>query len=220
MIDLGRHSLLGVLISAVDYAGAVQQILAAALEGRPLAVSALAVHGVMTGYLDPVHRRRLNGIDLVVPDGQPVRWGLRLIHKISLPDRVYGPELTLKVIKAAADRGLPLYLYGSTEKTLASLVACLERRFPDLVIAGREPSKFRRLNPREKKELADRITHSGARIVLVGLGCPRQEAWVYEYRNLLNMPLLAVGAAFDFLAGLKPQAPPWMQKKAWNGFTG
>lgn len=213
MIDLGKHPLLGVLISAVDYAGAVRQIIAAADAGRPLAVSALAVHGVMTGYLDPVHRRRLNGIDLVVPDGQPVRWGLRLIHKINLPDRVYGPELTLRVVQEAAERQLPLYLYGSTEKTLAALAARLERRFPGLVIAGREPSKFRRLSPGEKKELAGRITRSGARIVLVGLGCPRQEAWVYEYRNLLHMPLLAVGAAFDFLAGLQPQAPPWMQKK-------
>ncbi len=212
MINKGKHPLLGVRISAVDYEYAVQKILEAATAGKPLAVSALAVHGVVTGYLNIMDRRRLNGIDLVVPDGMPVRWGLRLIHKITLPGRVYGPELTLRVMKSAADRHIPVYLYGSTEKTLASLVANFMRLFPGLVIAGYEPSRFRKLDPVEKEELAARIIQSGARIVLVGLGCPRQEAWVYEYRDLLNMPLLAVGAAFDFHAGCMRQAPAWMQK--------
>ena len=212
MINKGKHPLLGVRISAVDYDYAVQKILEAAVGGKPLAVSALAVHGVMTGYLNIMDRRRLNGIDLVVPDGQPVRWGLRLVHKIALPDRVYGPELTLRVMQAAADQQIPVYLYGSTEKTLALLVANFMRLSPSLIIAGQESSKFRKLEPVEKEELAGRIIKSGARIVLVGLGCPRQEAWVYEYRNLLNIPLLAVGAAFDFHAGQLRQAPAWMQK--------
>ena len=104
MINEGKYPLLGVNISAVDYEYAVQRILEAAEERSSLAVSALAVHGVMTGCLDVAHRRRLNGIDLVVPDGQPVRWGLRLVHKVALPDRVYGPELTLQVVKAAAEK--------------------------------------------------------------------------------------------------------------------
>ncbi len=212
MINEGKYPLLGVNISAVDYEYAVQRILEAAEECSSLAVSALAVHGVMTGCLDVAHRRRLNGIDLVVPDGQPVRWGLRLVHKVALPDRVYGPELTLQVVKAAAEKNLPIYLYGSTEKTLELFTANLRHSFPGLIIAGKEPSKFRKLNHQEKKDTIDRIVRSGARIVLVGLGCPRQEVWVFEYRNLLKTPLLAVGAAFDFHAGVLSQAPPWMQK--------
>jgi exopolysaccharide biosynthesis WecB/TagA/CpsF family protein len=213
MINKGKFPILGVQISAVDYEYAVYKIMEAAEQKRPLAVSALAVHGVMTGYMDVVHRRRLNGLDLVVPDGQPVRWGLRWRHGVSLPDRVYGPELTLRVAKEAARRKIPIYLYGSTEKTLNRFATNLESKFPGLIIAGKEASKFRRLTSQEKMDVVERIKHSGARIVFVGLGCPRQEVWVYEYRNLLNMPLLAVGAAFDFHAGLLKQAPPWMQKR-------
>jgi exopolysaccharide biosynthesis WecB/TagA/CpsF family protein len=213
MINKGAHPVLGVRVHAVDYAYATHRILQAADAARPLAVSALAVHGVMTGYRDETHRRRLNGLDLVVPDGQPVRWALRWLHGVRLDDRVYGPTLTLHVLRAAARRAVPVFFYGSTAGTLRRLRASLARRLPDLVIAGSEPSKFRRVTAAEKQEVVRRIRASGARMVFVGLGCPRQEAWAYEYRNALAMPLLAVGAAFDFHAGTLPQAPPWMQRQ-------
>ena len=86
-------------------------------------------------------------------------------------------------------------------------------RFPGIQITGAEPSKFRRLKPVEKEELIERIHSSGAAITLVGLGCPRQEAFAYEFREALSMPILAVGAAFPFIAGVLPQAPEWMQKR-------
>ena len=211
MINHGKHSVLGVNVHAVDYEYAVAQIVAAAQQQQPFAVSALAVHGVMTGFMDPVHIRRLNGLDLVVPDGQPVRMALGLIHRKKLVDRVYGPNLTLKVAEAFADRGLKIYLYGSKPEVLDNLIANLHRRFPKLVIAGSEPSKFRRLTEIERLEVAARIKASGADAVFLGLGCPRQEVWAYEYRELVNMPILAVGAAFDFFAGNLPQAPKIMQ---------
>ena len=107
MIDRGRHNILGVRIDAVDYDAAVGRIVAAARARRPLAVSALAVHGLMTGVLDAAHRYRLNRFDLLVPDGQPVRWALNWLHRAHLPDRVYGPELMLRVCRAAAEQGLP-----------------------------------------------------------------------------------------------------------------
>ncbi|MBN2980272.1 MULTISPECIES: WecB/TagA/CpsF family glycosyltransferase [Cohnella] len=218
MIDKGKYPIGGVNINAADYEGAVKKIVSAAERGVPFAVSALAVHGVMTGRLDPVHRRRLNGLDLVLPDGQPVRWGLNLLYRTNLKERVYGPDLTLKVAEAAARHKLPVYLYGSKLETLQSFSANLKKKFPDLIIAGMEPSKFRRLNEIEKREVAARIIASGAKIVFVGLGCPRQEVWAYEYRKLLNMPLLAVGAAFDFHAGTLKQAPGWMQRRGLEWF--
>lgn len=213
MINKGKHPILGVNIHAVDYEAAVAEIIEAAHAGRPCSVSALAVHGVMTGFQDPVHRRRLNGLDLVVPDGQPVRWALKWIHGVHLPDRVYGPNLTLKVIEAAAQAHLPVYLYGSTAETLKQFAANLEARYPGLQIAGAESSKFRKIDAREKEAVVARIKASGAKIVCVGLGCPRQEVWAFEYREALGMPLLAVGAAFDFHAGTLPQAPGWMQDR-------
>jgi len=211
MINKGKHSILGINVHAVDYEFAVSQIVSASQHRQPYAVTALAVHGVMTGVLDPTHARRLNGLDLVVPDGQPVRWALGLLHRNSLPDRVYGPNLTLKVVQAFAEQGLSLYLYGSKPEVLERLVANLQERFPGLIIAGYEPSKFRRLNPQERLEVIDRIKNSQANAVILGLGCPRQEVWAYEYRNDLSIPILAVGAAFDFFAGTLPQAPKVLQ---------
>lgn len=212
MVDLGKKNVLGVLVDAIDYDGAVEKIVAAAHAGQPLATSALAVHGVMTGARDPEQRYRLNRLDLVTPDGQPVRWALNLLYGTRLPDRVYGPELTLRVCERAAREALPVYLFGSRAEVLVSLAASLTARFRGLKIAGTEPSRFRPLSPEEDRELDERIRQSGARLVLVGLGCPRQEVWVYEHREALRMPLLAVGAAFDFHAGLAPQAPARLQK--------
>lgn len=212
MIDLGRHSVLGVKIHAVDYETAVAWILDAARDQRPCATSALAVHGVMTGARDPMHLYRLNHLDLVVPDGQPVRWALRWLHGVRLPDRVYGPTLTLKVCESAAAQNIRVYFYGSRAEVLEKLISNLQGRFPGLRIAGAEPSKFRILTAEEVTQTAERIRQSGARIVFAGLGCPRQEVWAYEMRGLLGMPILAVGAAFDFHAGLLPQAPSWMQR--------
>ena len=213
MIDQGKRNLLGVLIDAVDYDGAVNRIVSAARTGRPLAATALAVHGVMTGYTDAEHAARLNRLDLVVPDGQPVRWALNLLHDTRLSDRVYGPELMLRVCQAAERDELGIYLYGSTPTVLNCLRRSLSERFPALQICGTEPSKFRRLAPPEKSVVVRRIHDSGARIVFVGLGCPRQEVWTYEYRDDLGMPVVAVGAAFDFHAGTTAQAPKWMQDR-------
>jgi N-acetylglucosaminyldiphosphoundecaprenol N-acetyl-beta-D-mannosaminyltransferase len=213
-VGQGKRSVLGVLVDVTDYEDATERILAAARERRGYAVTALAVHGVMTGVQDKAHNARLNSFDLVTPDGQPVRWALNLLHGAGLTDRVYGPTLTLKVVERAAAEGLPVYLYGSTEPTLAKLVPALEKMFPALKIAGVEASKFRSSTPGEPEEIAERIKASGARVVLVGLGCPRQEIFTYAMRPHLDMPLLAVGAAFDYHAGLLKNPPPWMQKYA------
>lgn len=213
MRQLGKKNVIGILIDAVDYEASVQFILRTAHERRPAAVSALAVHGVMTGVLDPAHKFRLNHFDLLVPDGQPVRWVLNWLHRARLDDRVYGPDLTLRVCERCAAEGLSIYLYGSTAEVLVALKKALQERFPAIQIAGSEPSKFRRLTTQEKGEIAERIVGSGAAITFVGLGCPRQETFAYEFRNLLSMPVLAVGAAFPFIAGHVAQAPAWMQAR-------
>jgi N-acetylglucosaminyldiphosphoundecaprenol N-acetyl-beta-D-mannosaminyltransferase len=213
MRHLGKKNVIGVLIDAIDYEASIDFIFRAARERRGAAVSALAVHGVMTGVLDSEHKFRLNHFDLLVPDGQPVRWALNLRYGAKLPDRVYGPNLTLKVCERAAVEGLPIYLYGATAEILTAFELSLQRRFPGIRIAGSEPSKFRRLTAIEKRELAGRIVASGAAITLVGLGCPRQETFAYEFREALSMPILAVGAAFPFIAGKVSQAPAWMQDR-------
>ena len=211
MRKAGKRSILGVLINVVDMNEAAEAVIQAARDKRPMSISALAVHGLMTGVVDREQKFRLNQFDLLVPDGQPVRWALNWLHRAGLSERVYGPRLTTRLCERAAADGLPVYFYGSTADVLQSLTSNLATQFPRLMIAGAEPSKFRQLSQIEKQDIAHRIAESGAAIVFVGLGCPRQEVFVYEFRDLLDMPVLAVGAAFPFIAGTVPQAPHWMQ---------
>lgn len=211
MIHEGKRNLLGIRIDAVDYEAATAAVLQAAKERRAFKVSALAVHGLMSGVLDPELKFRLNRFDLLCPDGQPVRWALNRLGGCALKERVYGPFLTLEVCAAAARAGVGIYLFGSSAEVLAKLEANLRAKFPTLIVSGRQPSRFRRATEAEVAEDVAAIIASGAGIVLAGLGCPRQEIWAYEMAPQLSLPVLAVGAAFDFHAGTLPMAPRWMQ---------
>jgi exopolysaccharide biosynthesis WecB/TagA/CpsF family protein len=218
MIHQPKKNVLGIMVDVIDYEGAIEYVIKAAKEGRNASISALAVHGVMTGVLDKEHKHRLNNLDVVLPDGQPVRWALNILYKAPLTTRCYGPNLTLYLCERAAEEGLPVFFYGATPSMLDGMRKNLLERWPKLIIAGMEPSKFRRLTPQEKVELADRIKASGARITFVGLGCPRQEVFVYEFHDLLPMPSLAVGAAFPFISGELKQAPVWVQDLGMEWF--
>ncbi len=213
MRQLGKKNVIGILIDALDYEASVDFILRAARERRGAAISALAVHGVMTGVLDSAHKFRLNHFDLLVPDGQPVRWVLNWLHGAKLADRVYGPTLTLKVCEQAAAEGQSIYLYGSTTEILSALQKSSGRTLP------RHPHRRQRAfevsPPYLQGEIRSRSAHRGFRGFdhLVGLGCPRQESFAYEFRDALSMPVVAVGAAFPFIAGRVAQAPRWMQDR-------
>ena len=212
MIDEGKKSVLGVQVSVTDYESAVERTLAAAKGRLPFAVTALPVHGIMTGALDPAHRYRLNSFDILTPDGQPVRWALNLLHGVGLKERVYGPTLMLSLCDRLAQEGLPIYLFGSRAETIDLLSRKLRRRYPALRIAGAQPGRFKVLSASEREEIVGTIRESGAAVVFVGLGCPRQEIWAYENRAALSMPAVCVGAAFDFHAGTVAQAPPSLQR--------
>ncbi len=211
-VDRGKVDVIGVQIDVVDYAGAVARIIDAATERRAMKVSALAVHGVMTGVDEPEHLARLNRFDLVTPDGQPVRWAMNWLHGCGLRDRVYGPNLTLDVCRAAVEEDLSVYFYGTTSDTLALLEGRLPTLVPGIRIAGTTPSTFGRSTPEQLDVAAAAVRDSGASICFVGLGCPRQEVFVYENADRLGMPAIAVGAAFDFHAGIMPEPPQWIQR--------
>ena len=157
MIDRGTHNIVGVNINAVDYEAATSKIIYAAQERLPLGVSALAVHGVMTGVMDSEHRHRLNELELIVPDGQPVRWALNLLHGTKLKDRVYGPNLMLKTCEAAAKEGVPIFLFGGKQELLDELSTNLMKKYPDLKIAGMLASKFRTVSAEEKQQIIETI---------------------------------------------------------------
>lgn len=214
-----RHgNLLGVRIKQVELRDAVDQVLSAAANRQPLGVSALAVHGVMTAVGDAEYRYRLNALELVGPDGQPVRWALNWLYRAGLRNRMYGPDLMYETCRGAEQQGLPIFLFGSSTKTLEALCARLRADFPNLVIAGTQPSRFRPATEEERLADIETVRGSGAAIVYVGLGCPRQEIWVYENREQLGIPALAVGAAFDYWAGLLRRPPAWMQDHGLEWF--
>ncbi len=207
-----KKNILGIGVNNIDYQGAITEIIASAKQQKPLKVTALAVHGLMTGFNDAQYQYILNEFDLVLPDGQPIRWALNWIHNCQMENRVYGPELMLKLCKIAAEQNLSIYLYGSTDNVMERLVEKLKVKVPQLIIAGYQPSFFRQLTHEEQVEVHSQIIKSGAALVFVGLGCPRQEIWCYENSPALFCPLIAVGAAFDFHAEQLSQAPSFMQR--------
>lgn len=207
-----KHNVLGVLVDSLDEDAAVARVMDAARAGRNFAGAALAVHGVMTAVGDATYRSRLNDLDLVTADGQPVRWALNLLYHCDLRQRVYGPALMQRLLKVASEEGIGVFLYGSEGRVLARLEERISQDCPNLRITGTEPSKFRMAEPRELDDIAARIAASGARLVFVGLGCPRQEVFAHAMRPRLAMPLMAVGAAFDYHAGLRREPPAVVQR--------
>jgi N-acetylglucosaminyldiphosphoundecaprenol N-acetyl-beta-D-mannosaminyltransferase len=125
--------------------------------------------------------------------------------------RVYGPALVNHLLSAAAERDISVGFYGSTPEVLHAMIQRAKGKWPDLIVACRISPPFRELRPDEAQELAQQITESGARILFVGLGCPKQERWMAAHRGRIPAVMIGVGAAFDFLAGTKPMAPRWMQ---------
>jgi N-acetylglucosaminyldiphosphoundecaprenol N-acetyl-beta-D-mannosaminyltransferase len=209
--DIPSVNVLGVNVSRVDYERAVEVIIQAARERRSFGVGALAVHGVMEAKRSRDFSATLQQMHLLTPDGQPVRWAMNLLGARELKQRVYGPTLMLRVCERAAAEALPIFLYGSTETVLDHLSQNLRQKYPGLIIAGMTSGRFRDSTRAEDEEDIRLINESGARIVMVGLGCPRQEKWVASHLGRIHGPMLAVGAAFDFNAGLKAQAPRILQ---------
>lgn len=195
-----------------DYLRASETIVAKARERVSYGVSALAVHGLIESVKDKQFRKVVNKIDMVVPDGQPIRWALNSFYNAGLQDRVTGPILTKYVLARASEENLGVYLYGSTPETLEKFSAFIQINYPGVKIAGIHPDRFREATPEEDLEDIRKINASGANIVLVGRGCPRQEKWVAAHLGKIDAVMMAVGAAFDFHAGNISQAPAWMQR--------
>lgn len=212
LVAARKLSLFGIGVDATTYADATAAIIRAAKERRSFAVTALATHGLMEAVYDPSFARVVNAIDLVTPDGQPVRWALNVLHAAGLADRVYGPDLTGHVCAAAEREGIGVYLFGSTAEICELFAADLCRRWPRLRVVGVQPDRFREATESEDQADAERMKASGAGIVLVGRGCPRQERWVAAHRGRVPAAMLAVGAAFDYYAGTLRRPPAWMQR--------
>jgi N-acetylglucosaminyldiphosphoundecaprenol N-acetyl-beta-D-mannosaminyltransferase len=210
--ELPRAAVLGINLALTDYDGTMDWMDEVIRQRGRACLSAAAVHLVMVAQDDPEARRAVARM-MTVPDGVPLVWALRSLGHPEA-SRVYGPDLMAHYCARAARNGTSMYLYGGrSDDALARLEAALRVRFPGLRIAGSWSPPFRSLTDAERDLVAERINASGADVVWVGTGQPKQEKWMAEMRDRLEAPILVgVGAAFDFHAGIVPQAPGWMQR--------
>ncbi len=180
-------------------------------------VCAANVHMCMEAKSNPGFRAVVNGASLVVPDGRPLYWVLRLL-RIDQATHIRGSDLMLGICREAAFRGVPVGLYGGSLESMEGFHAFLSREFPSMQIACAISPPFRPLEDAEDKEFVDCINASGARILFVGLGCPKQEMWMAAHQNCLNCVMVGIGAAFDFYGGKKREAPSWLQRLGMEWF--
>ena len=209
----GSGTVLGVPLALVDYRRTLDWIDAAVASRHRGYICVAATHTVVACQEDAELRSAVLGADLTVPDGQPLVWALRALGH-PLDSRVYGPDLMEAACARAAATGRRFYLYGGRNPgALAELTRQLRLRHPGLRIVGGQAPPFRPLTPEEDDRVAADINRSRADVVWVGIGVPKQEKWMARMRDRLDAPVLVgVGAAFDFHAGLIPQAPGWLQR--------
>ncbi|WP_375686960.1 WecB/TagA/CpsF family glycosyltransferase [Pseudooceanicola sp. LIPI14-2-Ac024] len=206
-------NVLGVRISAISLEATTQAVLSCVSAGRRGYICVRDVHGVIACQRDATLKEVHNRSFLTVADGMPMVWAIRRDGH-DMPGRVYGPDLMLNVLAAGLDGRRRHFLYGSTPEVLALLREKLSDRFPGVEIVGAYSPPFRALTEEEEDGIATVINDARPDIVWVGLGTPKQELWMGAMRDRLDAPMLiGVGAAFDFHAGLKPQAPGWMQQR-------
>ena len=209
--------LIGLPVAAIHYKQAVDWISAAALAGdRAYAVEAANTHVVALARHEASFGEVMAKFDLICPDGMPLVWLLnqRLLQAKKLTDRVYGPTLMLKTIEASNHRqDLKHFFFGGTENTLDQLTKRFSRDYPNAKVAGGYAPPFGTWPEDEFERICEKIRASGANLVWVGLGCPKQERWIAEHKDKLPAGVyFGIGAAFAFHAGEVKQAPAWIQK--------
>jgi len=202
---------LGSFIDALDWDQTIDTIAHWAARRESRMIATCNVHSVVTAASDPEHRRALAAADLCTADGAPVAW---LVGRRGFPgqQRINGPDLMWRYLAAAERYGHGVYFYGEREATLERLRQSALAAYPALKICGLRSPPFRPLSDSEQADDIRRINASGAKVLFVALGCPRQEKWIAAQLGKINAVMIGVGAAFAFHAGLASRAPQWMQR--------
>jgi N-acetylglucosaminyldiphosphoundecaprenol N-acetyl-beta-D-mannosaminyltransferase len=209
-MNLQKAFVLGVPINTISWSDVLAKISnwSSSKESRVMCIC--NVHSVVTATQDAEFRKVVNEADMATPDGAPVAWMLRRLGYVD-QQRINGPDLMWRYCEQAQHRDESIFFYGSTEKTLAALKFKLLAAFPSLKIAGAISPPFRALTAEEDAAIVEQINSSGAGVVWVSLGCPKQELWMAAHRGRINAVMVGVGAAFDYHAGTIKRAPKWMQ---------
>jgi N-acetylglucosaminyldiphosphoundecaprenol N-acetyl-beta-D-mannosaminyltransferase len=206
-----ERRIVGMKVHATSYGHACETICDWAGRRQSRYVCVATVNNVMEAHDASSFQDVMTGADLVTPDGMPLVWGLRLLG-CKEATRVYGPDLTPLLLARAAERSIPVGFYGGAPEVLERLQTILSSRFPSLQIAYAFSPPFRPLTSEEDERAVAEINRSGARILFIGLNTPKQDYWMAAHKGRIAAVMVGVGAAFDFLAGSKPQAPRWMMR--------
>ena len=205
-----KTRVLSTAIDALSWYNALSTIAGWASNRESRIVCLCNVHSVVTANRHVRFRQAIAQADMATPDGAPIAWMIRCLKNRAQP-RINGPDLMWRYCREAQLSSSPIFLYGGTEATLALLKTKLLEAYPRLNIAGAVSPPFRPLTPEEDSAIVDRINASGAGVVFVSLGCPKQELWMAEHRNRIHAVMIGVGAAFDYHAGTIKRAPKVMQ---------
>lgn len=206
-----KYTIISTNVNSTNYVEALTLLANYSHNRKQFKATALAVHGLMESFFDKGLNYSLNNFDLVLPDGQPLRWLLNKFYNQNLNDRVSGPDLTSKLIDYSEKQNFKIIFYGSKKSTLHKMKINLKKSNPNLNSVKFVASKFKKINKEEQRKIAEEIEDFKPNLVFVGLGCPRQEYWVHENSKYINCPVISVGAAFDYIAGNIKRAPKLMQ---------
>lgn len=205
-------NILGVKITITNLQLACQAIAGWIQERRKTYICVAPVSTIVDCQRDDEYLKIINSAGMTTPDGMPLVW-IGKLRGNKIIQRTYGPDLMLAMCDFSQPRGYRHYFYGGSQETNTHLIQNLQRKFPHLTIVGGFAPPFQDLKQKENEDIIKHINNTNPDILWIGLGSPKQDYWMYNHRERLNVPvMIGVGAAFDFLAGTKRQAPQWMRK--------
>ena len=197
-------------ISVGKYQDYIEYIMSSASDGRSQYIYVANVHMVVEAFWNKSFSEKVRQAGLVTPDGKPLTWALRLLHGIK-QDRVAGMDVLPALLRQSEKSQTPVYIYGGTEELLCGTQKYLDQKYPDLCIRGLYSPPFRELTPEEEMRTIEAINDSGAKLVFVVLGCPKQEQWMASMAGKINAVMIGIGGALPVLVGMQKRAPKWMQ---------
>lgn len=206
-----RKEVISLNVNCISYRRALSEILDLARKKQASYSCFANVHMIIESYKDPEFKKNVNNSAFSFPDGVPLVWALRLLYGIK-QERIAGIDFMIDAIKECEKGKLSVFLFGSTEIVLNALENNLSKDFPKLIIAGKLSPPFKEFSQTENDSFVQMINNSGANLVFVSLGCPKQEIWMAKNFGVINTTMLGVGAAFEIHAKLIKRAPKWMQK--------
>ena len=207
---MNKENLLGVNIRNGKFADFIAEMLSLARSGKSTYCCVTSVHGIIESYKDSAFAAIQNDADIVTPDGKPLTWGLRLLYGIRQA-QIAGMEILPALLVESELNQIPVFFYGGTEKVLSAGRNYLWQKYPALKIVGMFSPPFRTLSSTEEQKIINQINESGAKIVFVILGCPKQEKWMASMKGRINALMIGIGGALHVVIGLQPRAPKWMR---------